>query len=85
VVAARSLSTTLVLRTITSSSAIFNRTAVSSERMNPALITSEVLDGQVEHDHIDEHVDDVARAGSDPPTCGTSWRTRFCGGCWSRL
>ena len=39
------------------------------------------LDGEVEDDHVDEEVDDVGRAGTDPSAEWTSWGTRFCGGC----
>src|SRR5512139_2848202 len=35
-----------------------------------------VLDGQVEDDQVPEDVDDVGRAGADPPTQSATWRTR---------
>jgi len=41
----------------------------------------DVLDGEVEDDHIDEDVDHVGRAGAEPSAEWTSCWKWFCGGC----
>jgi len=45
----------------------------------------DVLDGQVEDDHVDEQVDDVGPPDPDRPADWTSWRTRLGGDRPSRL